>query len=178
MNNCYKCYYPVSPGGYKWKLDLNDIHCVCNNCLDIMNIQDNHVYNNDDILFLTGKCGICETTTPCYSQPNYQIETIINDNKKEYYECCRYCYIKPMVISNGTFEVTQGSDTDKEMEIGQQSCSDLNYQLYKENTTRITNFKYAVVVWYNKPFILNTDTKSNDKKLKRLRRASFCPDIK
>jgi hypothetical protein len=136
MNNCYKCYYPVSPGGYKWKLDLNDIQCMCNNCLDSMNIQDNHVYNNNDILFLTGKCGICETIITCYSQPNYQIETIINDNKKEYYECCRYCYIK-------------------------------------EDTTRITNFKYAVVVWYNKPFVLNTDTKSNEKKLKRLRRASF-----
>ncbi len=42
---------------------------------------------------------------------------------------------KPLVISNGTFEVTQGSDAGKEMEIGQQSCSDCrfarNFQRYK-----------------------------------------------
>jgi hypothetical protein len=36
-----------------------------------------------------------------------------------------------MVISNVPFEVTQGSDTGKEMEIRQQSCPDLNFQRYK-----------------------------------------------
>ncbi len=44
---------------------------------------------------------------------------------------------KPLVISNGTLEVTQGSDTGKETEIGQQSCSDINFQQYK------TPLKYA-----------------------------------
>jgi len=36
-----------------------------------------------------------------------------------------------LVISNGTFEIMQGSDTGKEMEFGQQSCSDFNFQRYK-----------------------------------------------
>jgi hypothetical protein len=38
---------------------------------------------------------------------------------------------RPLVISNGTFEVTQGAATGKETETGQQSCSGLNFQRYK-----------------------------------------------
>jgi len=43
--------------------------------------------------------------------------------------------IKPLVISNVPFEVTQGSDAGNEMVIEQQSCSDLNFQRYKSNKT-------------------------------------------
>jgi len=33
-----------------------------------------------------------------------------------------------LVISNGTFEVTQGSVAAREMETGQHSCSGLNFR--------------------------------------------------
>jgi len=50
-------------------------------------------------------------------------------------------FCKPLVNSNGTFEVSQGSDTGKEMDIQRHSCSDLNFLRYKPINLSIVPYK-------------------------------------